>query len=309
MLLMDDATSNTHKIWGGGGVPPKTGRHAQTYSCFDTIVLTDYGSSTFEPLTNPFVTDLFVPPTLVVGHDSPTDRFLISPYSTSYDSPFEHGDGGVHPNEIFDKIVSIIFSGSPLPLSSCLELPSPFDPKASVVSTLPSSSKLELPLPTDTGVSTLPMSRHLRLPLPTDLHFSSTPPMMATPPMMVAPPMMVTRAWLAPSSTWPLTSNLELPCRPDISSTWPLTSNLEFPCRPDTTISSTSPLSSALPWPTDTTFNVSNFDFTSDKTTCTSFDFTFDSTAKRTEPVPTNVATDLAAADFAMDKVAPLDTG
>merc|ERR1719269_510047 len=126
--------------------------------------------------------------------------------------------------------------------------------------------------------------------------------MMATPPRMVAPPMMVTRAWLAPSSTWPLSSNLELPCRPDISSTWPLTSNLEFPCRPDTTISSTSPLSSAPPWPTDTTFNVSNFDFTSDKTTCTSFDFTFDSTAKRTEPVPTNVATDL-------DKVAPLDTG
>ena len=69
------------------------------------------------------------------------------------------------------------------------------------------------------------------------------------------------------------------------------------------------PLSSALPWPTDTTFNVSNFDFTSDKTTCTSFDFTFDSTAKRTEPVPTNVASNLATADFAMDKVAPLDAG
>jgi len=54
-------------------------------------------------------------------------------------------------------------------------------------------------------------------------------------------------------------------------------------------------------------FNIT--EATSDKTTCTSFDFIFDSTAKHTQPVPTNVATDLAAADFAMDKVAPLDTG
>ena len=330
MLLMNDATSNTHKIWGGGGVPPKTGGHAQTYTCFDTIVPTDYGSSTVEPMTNPFETDLFVPPTLVVGHDSPTDRFLISPYSTSYDSPFEHGDGGVHSNEIFDQIVSMIFSGSPLtpsPLTQSRLTPppmaqspvtpspltsSPFDPKSSVVSTLPLSSNLELPSPTDTGPSSTPPSMAACAWLTPDSStgLSSTPPSMAA------------RAWLhlSSGSPSPPSSRLELPLpfdpKASVASPLPSSSKLELPLPTDAGVS-TLPLSQhlGLPLPTDldssSTLPIMARAWlrTSDKT-CASFDFTFDSsTAKRTETVPTNVATELAAADFAMDKVAPLDTG